>query len=89
MFSIKTFAIGVLIAANLFVPRVLHADCCKYCGAGTTLYETTRSDGACSLYCTVEQCSIQQVGSTNCDGGNFPCSDAFNDQCNSYVFCEG
>jgi len=83
----ELLALALLLGANLVVPRVLSAACCKYCGSGDFVMETTRPDNSCTFYCTIEQCSSHVDSSTNCAGGSFSCSDNYIDNCDSYVDC--
>jgi hypothetical protein len=83
----KVILFGLLLAANILTPHVLNAQCCKGCGYGGFIAETTRWDGSCYFYCTVTQCDTMGQNSANCLGGTFPCGDAYNDLCDTYVGC--
>ncbi len=84
----KLFTVSLLLAANIVVPRILSAQaCCKYCGQGTQIAETTRTSSSCLFYCTVVTCSTYYGVGSNCKDGTNPCSDAYTDNCDSYVPC--
>jgi hypothetical protein len=86
--NIRALAIAVLVILNLSIPRILSADCCKACGFGTELWNTSRSDGACGLYCAITQCEYMFSSTSTCDIGSYPCYDYYNDQCDDPIQCE-
>ena len=90
MFAVKTLVIGVLIAGSFILQRTASADCCKFCGQGSLISESSRSDPSCVLYCAIVQCDGGLTSTTDCANGFYYCGTThINDQCRTYVDCGG
>jgi hypothetical protein len=85
--KVRILALISLVSANILVPRILSADCCKYCGYGSTIIESSRADATCLFFCGFDQCDQMHSSSPNCQGGSFACADVYDDVCDSYNEC--
>jgi hypothetical protein len=68
--KLKLMFIGILGTANMFFPRDLLADCCNFCGAGGFVYQGSRADPSCGLYCTYTVCTSGPTSTTDLATGS-------------------
>jgi hypothetical protein len=79
---VKSLFFGALLATNLLMKPASANECCKFCGSGSIQGSCERWDlYDCEVLCHVTQCSSYGGKSTNCNGGEYDCTDAYNDWC--------